>query len=108
MKRLGLALGLALAILLAGPVATSLAHAELTSSDPAAGSTLQRPPQKVVMTFGENPDPNASLVRILDASGRTVPGVSLLKAVPDRPLELQVTLASALAKGVYTVNWRAA
>jgi copper transport protein len=104
--RLGVALTLAAIVLLAGPVAAALAHAELTSTDPASGSTVAQSPPRVVMTFSENPDPKASLVRILDSSGRTVPGVSPVAAVPGRPLELQVTLSSALGKGVYTVNWR--
>jgi copper transport protein len=103
---LGAALFVILVVLLAGPVAAALAHAELTSTDPASGSTVAQSPPKVVMTFSENPDPKASLVRILDSSGRTVPGVSPVAAVPGRPLELQVTLSSALGKGVYTVNWR--
>ena len=104
--RLSAAVALAALVLLAGPVAAALAHAELTSTDPAAGSTVAQSPPKVVMTFSENPDPKASLVRILDSSGGTVPGVSPVAAVPGKPLELQVTLSSALGKGVYTVNWR--
>jgi copper transport protein len=104
--RLSAVVALAALVLLAGPVAAALAHAELTSTDPASGSTVAQSPPKVVMTFSENPDPKASLVRILDSSGRTVPGVSPVEAVPGKPLELQVTLSSALGKGVYTVNWR--
>jgi len=97
---------LAVGVLLAGPVAAALAHAGLVSSVPSAGSSLQQSPQKIVMTFAENPDPKLTLVRILDANGRTVPGVSPVEAVPGRPLELQVGLSTGLAKGVFTVNWR--
>ena len=104
--RLLAALALAVGVLLAGPVAAALAHAGLVSSVPSAGSSLQQSPPKIVMTFAENPDPRLTLVRILDANGRTVPGVSPAEAVPGRPLELQVRLATGQAKGVYTVNWR--
>ncbi len=58
------------------------------------------------MTFGENPDPKLSLVRVLDSNGHVVPGVSGVQPVPGKPLELQVALSTPLAKGVYTVNWR--
>jgi len=104
--RLLAALTLAVGVLLAGPAAAALAHAGLVSSVPAAGSSLQQSPQKIVMTFAENPDPKLTLVRILDSNGRTVPGVSPVEAVPGSPLELQVKLSSVLGKGVYTVNWR--
>ena len=91
---------------LAGPVAAALAHASLVSSVPSAGSSLRQSPATIVMTFGENPDPRLTLVRILDSNGRTVPGVSSVEAVPGRPLELQSRLSGGLAKGVYTINWR--
>jgi len=91
---------------LAGPVATACAHAGLESSDPAAGSSVSPSPQAIVLTFAEDPDPALSLVRLLDADFRTVPGVSAATAVPGKPLELQVTLAQTLGQGVYTVNWR--
>lgn len=104
--RLLAVLTLAVGVLVAGPVAAALAHAGLVSSVPSAGSSLQQSPQKIVMTFAENPDPKVTLVRILDANGRTIPGVSPAEAVRGRPLELQVRLSTVLAKGVYTVNWR--
>ena len=104
--RLCAALALAACVLLAGPVAAALAHASLVSSVPAEGSSVQESPATVVLTFGEDPDPDRSLVRILDERGRTVPGVSPVEAVPGKPLEVQVTLSSALGTGVYSVNWR--
>jgi copper transport protein len=97
---------LAMLACLAAPVPRALAHASLESSDPAAGSSVPTAPKVIVLTFGEDPDPNRTLVRILDEHGRTVPGVSPVGAVPGKPLEVQVTLSSALATGVYSVNWR--
>ena len=91
---------------LAGPVTTALAHANLTSTVPASGSSVAQSPKTIVMTFSENPDPKLSLVRVLDTNGHVVPGVSSVQPVPGKPLELQVALSKPLAKGVYTVNWR--
>jgi len=91
---------------LGGPAAAALAHASLTSSVPAAGSSVAQPPSAIVMTFAENPDPRLSLVRLVDSAGRTVPGVSAVQAVPGKPLELQVTLSRTLGQGVCSVNWR--
>ena len=104
--RLLAALMLAVGVLLAGPVATAVAHASLVSSVPAEGSSVQQSPVTVVLTFGENPDPRLSLVRLIDAAGRTVPGVSAVQAVPGKPLALQVTLSRTLGQGVCSVNWR--
>ena len=91
---------------LAAPVPTACAHAGLESSDPAAGSSTATSPKAIVLTFAEDPDTALSLVRLLDADGKTVPGVSAVKAVHGKPMALQVTLAQDLGRGVYTVNWR--
>jgi len=91
---------------LAAPVQIAFAHAGLESSDPAAGSSVATPPKVISLTFAEDPDASLSLVRLLAANGRTVPGVSDAKAVAGKPSELQVTLAQDLGRGVYTVNWR--
>jgi copper transport protein len=91
---------------LAAPVQIASAHAGLESSEPAAGSSVATSPKVIVLTFVEDPDASLSLVRLLDAEGRTVPGVSDANAVTGKPRELQVTLAQALGQGVYTVNWR--
>ena len=94
------------AAFVAGPVPNAFAHAGLESSDPAAGSSVSSSPNAIVLTFAENPDPALSLVRLLDADGKTVPGVSAVTAVAGEPLALQATLAQPLRTGVYTVNWR--
>ena len=86
--------------------APAAAHAALASSVPAAGSSVPQSPPTIVLTFTENPDPVHSLVRLVDAGGQTVPGVSPVQAVPGKPLAIQVTLSRTLRQGVYTVNWR--
>jgi len=104
--RLFVVAALAALACLAAPVPTASAHAGLESSDPAAGSSVSSSPQAIVLTFAEDPDPALSLVRLLDADGKTVPGVSAVETVPGEPLALQATLTRSLGQGVYTVNWR--
>ncbi len=83
------------------------AHAALESSDPAAGATLSASPARILLTFGEPPDPTLSLVRVVDANGAAVPGASPVRPVPGNDAQLQVDLAQALPRGVYSVNWLA-
>ena len=89
-------------LLATGPAAA--AHGALQSSDPAGGSSLDRPPPAVTLRFTERPDPGLSTVRVLDSNGRVVAGGPAL-VVPGRPSELRVPLAG-LPAGGYTVAWR--
>lgn len=82
------------------------AHAGLESSVPAAGSSVPRPPAQISLTFAEDPDPTLSAVRLFDASGAEVPGVSKPRVAPGDPARLEVKPPS-LADGGYTVAWRA-
>ncbi len=86
--------------------AAATAHAALDSSRPAADSSVPTSPRHIVLTFSEAPDVKLSLVRVLEGSGAAVPGVSAPQAVPGDKLSLQVTPATPLADGTYTVNWR--
>ena len=101
--RLGLAAVLAGLLLLAagGPAG---AHALLRESDPAAGSSLERAPSRVVLTFTERPEPGLSSISVLDTGGQPV---ERGQAVPvdGAPLQLAVGLGD-LADGTYTVGWR--
>ena len=101
----------AVAALLAGlwlvlPTPAAGAHALLVSSSPADNASLTRSPQRVLLTFTENPDPKLSHVQILDSSAHVMAGVSGLQAVPGNPLQLQVTLSHSLPHGWYTVTWQ--
>jgi len=100
------ALAIVLAVAAACAAPAAWAHAGLTASDPAAGSSVPQSPAAIVMTFAEEPDASLSLVKVLDASGREVAGVSKLQPVPGKPADLQVALKKPLPQGVYTVNWR--
>jgi copper transport protein len=89
-------------LLATGPAAA--AHGALRSSDPAGGSSLDRPPPAVTLRFTERPDPGLSTVRVLDSNGRVIAG-GPARPVPGRPAELRVPLAG-LPAGGYTVAWR--
>ncbi len=76
------ALLLAAAACAAAFPAAAAAHAALESSDPAADSSVATSPEHIVLTFSEEPDVGLSLVRVLDASGATVPGIVSRKPCP--------------------------
>src|SRR5512141_955140 len=98
------ALLLLAAVCAAAVPAVAAAHAALESSVPAAGAELASSPDRVVLTFGETPDPSLSLIEIVDANGAPVPGASPVRPVPGDEAQLQVMLAQRLPRGVYTVN----
>ena len=80
------------------------AHALLRDSDPAAGSSLDQAPRRVVLSFTERPEVGLSSIQVLDTSGRRVEqGQSA--PVQGEPLQLAVGLGD-LADGTYTVSWR--
>ena len=99
------ALAVVLAVMLTGvglmPVA---AHANLVRAIPAAGSTVDTPPQVVAAEFSERIEPEFSRIDVLDASGASV---------TDGPSQVDPSNRSAmlvrvppLADGTYVVTWR--
>ena len=87
--------------------AAAAAHSSLESSNPASGESVPASPRRIVLTFSEAPDPKLSLIKVLDAEGDVVPGVSAPQAVPGAKTSLEVVPDKPLADGTYTVNWRA-
>jgi copper transport protein len=87
--------------------ASAAAHSSLESSSPASGESVPASPRRIVLTFSEAPDPKLSLIKVLDAEGVAVPGVSAAQAVPGDKASLEVVPDTPLADGTYTVNWRA-
>src|SRR5439155_19370193 len=92
------------ALALAVAVRPASAHALRQTSYPDAGATLPRAPTEVRVTFGEQPDPKLSSLRVLDAAGRDRTS-GKTEAVGGQPLTLRVAVQS-LPNGVYTVAWR--
>src|SRR5438309_6452590 len=88
--------------LIAAPPA--LAHALLRQSEPPDGAALDVPPDRIVITFTEEPEPALSLIKVVDRSGREAAG-GPVRTVAGQPLNLHLQLAP-LPKGIYTVTWR--
>src|SRR5262245_7582647 len=65
------AFALAGALSLAG-AGTALAHADLASADPAAGTTVKTAPTAISITFTEEVEPKFSSIEVLDADGKRV------------------------------------
>lgn len=99
-----LALGLVTVVVLVAGGAAAGAHALRQSSYPDAGATLAKAPTEVRVTFGEQPDPGLSSLRVLDTSGADH-SAGPTGVVAGQPLTLRVPLRP-LANGVYTVAWR--
>jgi len=81
------------------------AHAELESSDPAAGASVATAPAKVVLKFSEAVDVDAGSIRVFDEAGKRVAeGAAAVHAPGDRA---QVLLpVPPLKDGTYVVTWR--
>ena len=80
------------------------AHALLRESDPAAGSSLDQAPRRVVLTFTERPEPGLTSIAVLDTGGQPVQRGEGAP-VEGEPLQFAVGLGD-LADGTYTVSWR--
>lgn len=80
------------------------AHAILTASSPADGTSVERPPDQALLTFTEALDPALSVVRVLDASGTQVEA-GKPETVAGQPAQFRVALGE-LAQGSYTLTWR--
>jgi methionine-rich copper-binding protein CopC len=97
--------GLALASLLLAPAAV-LAHAELVSTSPEDGATLDEPPTEVVLVFDGELDPEASGFVVTDAGGDEVGRGEVDLTVAERN-EMRGGVETE-AGGEYTVSWSAA
>ena len=91
------------ALLLVAPAAS--AHAQLESSNPAAGAVVPVAPRQVTLVFGESVEPSPNSLKVFDDHFRHVPTgpVTGSGASSDH---LSVSLAPGLARGTYTVSWQ--
>jgi copper transport protein len=99
-------LGILLAAVLLGTGSSvAAAHANLRSSDPQDGASLDHAPSAITLTFTERPDPALSSVEVLDPAGGHVP-TGPLQPVPGDATSLRASFPSHAGNGVYTVTWR--
>jgi copper transport protein len=85
-------------IVLAGP---ATAHADLVSSDPAAGEVLPSPPEQITLTFDDPITLPAGGARLYDAAGATVQAEarSVGRVVTVRP-------QARMPEGTYVLTYR--
>lgn len=104
----GLLLAAAMAVTLpivAGQAGAVLGHAELVSSLPGAGQSLEEPPSEVTLVFSERLNELGTSVDVMDGDGRLlVRGGG--ERDPSDPRRLLVALPNGLEEGLYTVAWR--
>jgi copper transport protein len=81
----------------------AFAHASFLRSDPEPNSVLQQSPQRILITFMENVDPNLSVIKVLNSQGKQVDNGDTGRYQDDL-LSVEVTLP-ILPDGVYTVSW---
>jgi copper transport protein len=89
-------------VALAFPAAAS-AHATLTKTSPAYGHRVGKSPEVVRLTFDQSVDALPDAVHVYDAKGRLLSGRTRTSA--DR--RTLATPVPRLARGGYTVRWRA-
>ena len=84
---------------------SALAHAQLRSAAPAAGSTVAKAPAEVVVNFSETLEPAFSALVVRDSGGKRVDKADSHVDQSDKTT-MRVSLPP-LAQGAYTVEWRA-
>ena len=92
-------------VLLAALPAATLAHAELTSSRPAADAVLETPPTEVVVTFVSELDPDTSALVVTDPADVPVGEGTVDLDVADR--NVLVAAVNITGDGEYEVSWTA-
>jgi copper resistance protein C len=91
------------AVLVLASAGAALAHADLASSTPAAGSSVKTAPTQVSITFTEEVEPRFSGIEVQDAQGQRV-DQGEAQAAPDNAKVLSIGL-EPLAPGTYKVIW---
>jgi len=108
MKR-RISIGLIVALLLSITLfSVASAHAKLVSSNPAAGTKLDKAPAKVTLVFSEEISSKEaeSFFKVTDESGAAV-GTGKLDTNDLDHKTLAGTLNSGVGDGIYTVSWEA-
>jgi methionine-rich copper-binding protein CopC len=102
-----ISIGILIALLLSVALfSIASAHAELVSSDPAAGAKLTAAPAKVTLVFSEEISAKAdeSNVTVTDEQGNEVGKGGLDNNDLDHKTQT-ATLKAGLGDGIYTVKW---
>jgi copper transport protein len=100
-----LRLGLALAALGLVP-GRAVAHIRVSSSTPAAGSTIRTPVREIRITFSQHVTPQFTRLSLVGPDGLEAPLTNLAADSVER--EFTASLDQPLANGSYLVRWRTA
>jgi len=95
--------GLAMAAAIAFVPVAAFAHGKLESAVPAAGSTVDAPPEMLRLTFNEDLESAFSMMKVSDANGAAVTKEKA-KVDASNPRVLTVALPK-LSSGSYSVQW---
>jgi copper transport protein len=90
-------------LVLPGP--SAWAHAQLETTTPADGETVQTSPDQVVLRFSEHVSAPPAAIRVFNANGQRVDAGDAGSA--GDPSMLRVHLPVRLGAGTYVVAWRA-
>lgn len=101
-RALSFCLGVGLVAALLALPGLALAHTELVTSDPPAGSTVAPGLNRLVLAFTEPPE-QGSTITLYTGVFELVPGVTSYVANG----QLWADLSPGLAAGTYTVQWAA-
>lgn len=91
--------------LLVLPARGAWAHAQLQTTVPADGETVQTSPDEVVLRFSEGVSPPPAAIRVLNANGQRVDAGD--SGPGGDSSTLRARLQPDLAPGTYVVAWRA-
>ena len=83
---------------------SALAHAHLTSSEPADNATVAASPQALTLTFSEDVEPAFSGITLLGADKHSLVGDKAQQDAQQRN-RLILALKTPLAAGDYQVKW---
>jgi methionine-rich copper-binding protein CopC len=103
-RLLAAALAVALALSL-GSGGVALAHARYVRSEPAQGTSVATPPERVTVFFSALLTPTGSTLTVVDGAGATV-SQGAAQVVPSDQHAMQIALRPALGPGTYTVRWQ--
>ena len=96
-------MGLATSAVIAFVPVAALAHGQLESAVPAAGSTVDAAPDMLRLTFNENLESAFSTVKVINATGAAV-SKEKAKVDASNPRVLTISLPK-LSSGSYSVQW---
>jgi copper transport protein len=86
------------------PAAPALAHSTLVATEPRRDTIVGHPPDRVLLRFDEPVDTALGSLSVYDGEGRRVDAGEIVRPTPE---SVAVALDGELARGTYTVAWRA-